>query len=156
MGLDTTPEFYDNATDGNDFTNAKSPWADYMHMNAIALDPKDGNLIVSFRHQDHFVKLDRHTGAVLWRLGGKNDSFGLTPAQAFSHQHFGRTHDDGTLTIFDNGNAGQKTRLLSFKLDEAARAVSRFDAATPDDRYSYAMGSYRSSTRRRTSSAGAP
>lgn len=136
------PEFYDNASDGNDFANAGAANADYMHMNALCIDPADQNVIVSFRHQDQIVKLDRHTGAVLWRLGGKNGDFPLTDEERFSHQHFVRLNADGTLSCFDNGNARQKTRLLTFRLDEAARTVTGFSADTPESRYSFAMGSY--------------
>lgn len=136
------PEFYDNASEGNDFVNSSAANADYMHMNSVCIDPADQNLIVSFRHQDQVVKLDRHTGQVIWRLGGKNGDFPLTDAQRFSHQHFARLNADGTLSLFDNGNAWRKTRLLTFRLDEAAKTVTSFSAAEPESRYSFAMGSY--------------
>jgi hypothetical protein len=136
------PEFYAGASDGDDYANAEHPWADYMHMNAVEVDPTDGNLIVSFRHQDQVVKLDRRSGAVMWRLGGRSSDFPLTDAQRFSHQHFARRNADGTLSLFDNGNASQRTRLLTFTLDEAGRTVADFAASEPEARYSPAMGSY--------------
>ncbi|MDB5097133.1 MAG: hypothetical protein JWM80_1554 [Cyanobacteria bacterium RYN_339] len=134
------PEFYANASDGNEYTNATVPCADYMHLNSVYIDPNDGNLIVSFRHQDQVVKLDRKSGAILWRLGGKNGDFPLADAQKFSHQHFARQNADATLTLFDNGNALGASRLQSFKLDEAAKAVTAYDAFAPESRYSVAMG----------------
>ncbi|HEY9721657.1 MAG TPA: aryl-sulfate sulfotransferase, partial [Oscillatoriaceae cyanobacterium] len=135
------PEFYANSSDGNDFTDGTKPIADYMHMNSVCVDPKDDDLIVSFRHQDQIVKLDRKTGAILWRLGGRDGDFPLTPDQRFSHQHYVRVQPDGSLTLFDNGNASQHTRLLTFKLDETAHSVTSFQAIDPS-RYTVAMGSY--------------
>jgi hypothetical protein len=115
---------------------------DYMHLNSIVIDPKDDNLIVSFRHQDQVVKLDRKTGTILWRLGGKNSDFPLTEAQTFSHQHMAQLYPDGSLAIFDNGNASERTRLLTFVLDEATHTVKSFDAFEPEARYSAAMGGF--------------
>jgi hypothetical protein len=105
--------------------------SDYLHLNSIDLDPADGNFVVSFRHASSIAKIDRHTGQILWTLGGKEDQFGLTPDQLFSMQHHVRMHPDGTMTVFDNGNGtggkgAHQTRILSFKLDEANRAVSAF------------------------------
>ena len=47
---------------------------DYIHINGIAIDD-DGNLLLSARHTSTVYKLDRHTGAVIWRLGGKKSDF---------------------------------------------------------------------------------
>jgi hypothetical protein len=142
MEWDSTkfPEFLANASDGNAYANDAN--ADYMHMNSVAIDPADNNLIVSFRHQDQVCKLDRKTGQILWRLGGKTSDFPLTDEQRFSHQHFARITADGTLTLFDNGNATQKSRLLTFKLDQATRQVTSFKVAEPEARYSAAMGNF--------------
>ncbi|MBU6428087.1 MAG: arylsulfotransferase family protein [Cyanobacteria bacterium REEB65] len=136
------PEFYANASDGNDYTDKAQPDADYMHMNSICVDPRENNLIVSFRHQDQIVKLDRTTGAIMWRLGGKDSDFALTTAQQFSHQHYVRMAADGTLTVFDNGNAAQQTHLLAFKLDETSKTVTSFQDSTHETRYTPAMGSF--------------
>jgi hypothetical protein len=138
----TVPAFYDNASDGNDYTNASTAIADYMHMNAVCIDPRDQNLVVSFRHQDQLIKLDRHTGRIMWRLGGKDGDFPLGAGQPFSHQHFARVADDGSISLFDNGNATSRTRLLTFHLDEATHSVTGFASVEPESRYSFAMGSY--------------
>jgi hypothetical protein len=117
------------------FDNTYGPGSlsDYVHLNSIDIDPADGNFVVSLRHCSSIAKLDRHTGQILWTLGGKEDQFGLTTDQAFSMQHHVRTHPDGTITVFDNGNANDdgtpahQTRVLSFLLDETNHQVTSFD-----------------------------
>jgi hypothetical protein len=109
-----------------------SSLSDYLHLNSIDIDPADGNFVVSFRHASSIAELDRHTGQILWTLGGKEDQFGLTGDQVFSMQHHVRMHPDGTMTVFDNGNAdddgsvAHQTRILSFTLDQANHQVSAF------------------------------
>jgi hypothetical protein len=101
---------------------------DYLHLNSITIDPADGNFIVSFRHTSSIVKIDRHSAAILWTLGGMEDQFGLTGAQVFSFQHHVRVQADGSLTVFDDGNneTPEQTRVLSFVLDEVNHKVTSF------------------------------
>ena len=53
------------------------PAVDWLHVNAVALSPGDGNLILSIRNQDWVVKVDYRDGAgdghVVWRLGQGGD-----------------------------------------------------------------------------------
>jgi hypothetical protein len=103
---------------------------DYLHMNSIDVDPSDGNFIVSFRHTSSIVKIDRHTAAILWTLGGTEDQYGLTSGQVFSFQHHARMQPDGSMTVFDDGNNNlpqMQTRVLSFVLDQVNHKVTSFD-----------------------------
>jgi hypothetical protein len=91
------------------------PAVDWLHVNAVALSPADGNLILSIRHQDWVVKIDYRSGAgdghVVWRLGQGGD-FALNsadPTAWFSHQHNAHYIDDHTLILFDNGNTRRAT-----------------------------------------------
>ena len=91
------------------------PAVDWLHVNAVALSPADGNLILSVRHQDWVVKIDYRNGAgdghVVWRLGQGGD-FALAsagPNAWFSHQHNAHYIDDHTLILFDNGNTRRAT-----------------------------------------------
>jgi hypothetical protein len=91
------------------------PAVDWLHVNAVALSPTDGNLILSVRHQDWVIKIDYRNGAgdghVIWRLGQGGD-FALnsaSPTAWFSHQHNAHYIDDHTLILFDNGNTRQAT-----------------------------------------------
>src|SRR6266540_329961 len=49
---------------------------DYFHVNSIDVDA-DGNLLVSARNTHAVYKLERRTGEILWRLGGKRSDFTL-------------------------------------------------------------------------------
>lgn len=75
---------------------------DYLHLNSIAVDT-DGHLLVSARHTSTVYKIDRKSGAVIWRLGGKKSDFAMGPGATFNFQHDARRHEDGTITVFDNG-----------------------------------------------------
>lgn len=83
---------------------------DWTHSNSVDYDPKDGNLILSVRHQSWVVKIayenGRGDGHVVWRLGREGD-FELThggPEDWFSYQHDANYLLDGRLAIYDNGN----------------------------------------------------
>ncbi len=79
---------------------------DYFHLNSIDIEP-DGNLLISARHTCALYKIDRTTGAVIWRLGGKRSDFTMGPGAAFYWQHDARRQPDGTITIFDDGSNGK-------------------------------------------------
>jgi hypothetical protein len=76
---------------------------DYFHVNSVDVD-RDGNLIVSGRNTWTIYKVDRHTGAVIWRLGGAHSSFRLAPRTYWAFQHDVRVqaHNDLYITLFDN------------------------------------------------------
>ncbi|GLY04961.1 hypothetical protein Acsp01_53400 [Actinoplanes sp. NBRC 101535] len=100
---------------------------DYLHPNSVSLDA-DGNLLFSARHTWGLYKVDRASGEVLWRLGGKKSDFQVDERSSFSWQHDFQRRSDGTYSIFDNG-AGitverAYSRGLIFTLDEKAKTVT--------------------------------
>ncbi len=131
------PELY--SMSNYDYHSA--PFADYAHFNSMIVDPKDQNLIVSFRHLDAILKIERYTGKILWILGGKKDQFNLNSQQVFSHQHYAQLTPSGSLTIFDNGNAKNLTRILEFHLDEANKKVRDFASFSCNNYFSPYCGS---------------
>src|SRR5829696_2007346 len=78
------------------------PGLDYFHANSIEVD-HDNNLLVSARQTFTVYKIDRNTGEIIWRLGGKNSDFEMGPGTRFAFQHDARRQRDGTISIFDNG-----------------------------------------------------
>jgi hypothetical protein len=103
---------------------------DHFHVNSVDIDD-DGNLLVSARHTDTVYKLDRRTGEVLWRLGGKRSDFSLGPGARFGAQHDARRQPDGTLTLFDNSNPPQtrkQSRAIRLRLDMGAMRATLVDA----------------------------
>jgi outer membrane protein assembly factor BamB len=101
---------------------------DPFHLNSVTLD-RDGNLLVSARHANAIYKLDRRTGELIWRLGGKRSDFELAPGAEFALQHDAERRADGAITLFDNvaedlPARGRRSRALALRLDEAAGTAS--------------------------------
>jgi Arylsulfotransferase (ASST) len=106
--------------------SAGTAW-DYIHINGIALDD-DGNLLLSARHTSTVYKLDRHTGEVIWRLGGKRSDFRFGPDAAFSFQHNAVATGSNTIRIFDNEVNPKPvmpwSRVIWLKLDPSAKTAT--------------------------------
>ncbi len=77
------------------------PW-DYFHINSIQPLP-GGKLLVSARHTWAVYEIDKRSGKVLWRLGGKRSSFAMGRGTYFEWQHDAQLQPNGTLTLFDDG-----------------------------------------------------
>ncbi len=122
------PELYGESVENNNFSDSVNT-LDYMHMNSLCIDPNDNNIICSFRNLNEIIKINRTTGAIMWRLGGKHSDFPLTADEQFLRQHYARFTDNGqTLIFIDNGDAILRpySRILEFKLDENAKTVTSF------------------------------
>ncbi|HMI61562.1 MAG TPA: aryl-sulfate sulfotransferase [Puia sp.] len=135
--------FYANSVEGNNYADSTAA-QDYMHMNAMYIDSADNNIVCSFRNQNQILKINRSTGAILWRLGGKNSDFPLYSDQVFLRQHDpSLTDNNQTLLIFDNGEATLRpeSRILEFKLDEKNKKVISFKSFTIPEPFTYFMGS---------------
>jgi hypothetical protein len=101
---------------------------DPFHLNSIDLDA-DGNLVLSARHTNAIYKIDRDTGDVVWRLGGKRSTFTTPRGATFKLQHDARVQPDGTLTLFDNvaedlPARGRRSRGMALELDPEQRTAS--------------------------------
>jgi hypothetical protein len=125
------------------------PGLDYFHANSIEVD-HDNNLLVSARQTFAVYKIDRNTGEIIWRLGGKKSDFKMGPGTRFSFQHDARRQRDGTITIFDNGTtvfhanvpkAVEESRGIVLELDEEQMSASLLREYThPDKQYADAAG----------------
>jgi hypothetical protein len=125
------------------------PGLDYFHVNSIEVD-HDSNLIVSARQTFTVYKIDRNTGEVMWRLGGKKSDFEMGPGTRFAFQHDARRQPDGTITVFDNGTtifhdnvpeAVEESRGIVLELDEEQMNASLVHEYThPDKQYAHASG----------------
>jgi hypothetical protein len=135
--------FYRNSVTGNVFTNTDTA-QDYVHLNSMAIDPRDNNLIVSMRSQCQIIKINRQTGAVMWRLGGKNSDFKLTSNEIFLFQHHASLTDNNqTLLLFDDGDAKLRafSRVDEFQLDEVNKMVDDFKTFNIPEPFTAIMGS---------------
>jgi hypothetical protein len=112
---------------------------DYVHLNSIAVDT-DQNLLVCARNTHAIYKLDRSSGEIIWRLGGKRSTFAIEPTATFGWQHDARRQLDGTITIFDNG--ATVSRALVLNVDERHhRATLRHAYVHPANLYAVSQGS---------------
>jgi hypothetical protein len=125
---------------------------DWLHSNAVAWSPTDGNLVVSIRNQDWVIKIAYENGTgdghVIWRLGQDGDFTidSADPYPWFSHQHNAHFIDDQTMVLFDNGNTrrlefpGSNSRGQVLTIDEHAHTVTPVLTADLGN-YSLAVGS---------------
>jgi len=122
---------------------------DYFHLNSIEIDG-DTNLIISARETSAVYKIDRKSGEVMWRLGGKHSDFEMGPGTRFAYQHDARRQNDGAITIFDNGDTVfengtpkvvEESRGIVLELDEERmRATLVREYTHPDKQYAHAAG----------------
>ncbi|MGH8988198.1 MAG: arylsulfotransferase family protein [Acidimicrobiales bacterium] len=97
-----------------------------VHLNSIDVLP-DGNLLVSARHTWTVYKIDRASGEILWRLGGKKSDFSLGTGAHFAWQHDARWHSGNVLSMFDNESAppeASQSRGLVVHVTEGKKAVT--------------------------------
>jgi len=118
---------------------------DWTHANAVEFD-QDGNILLSLRHFNEITKIDRTTGNILWRLGGKQNQFTfLNDTIRFSGQHDIRRASPTTVSLFDNGQYTTPpiARGLEYMLDETNKTASLvWDYIYDSLMYSVACGSH--------------
>ena len=116
---------------------------DYVHGNAIDLD-SDGHVLISSRHLDEITKINRQTGEIIWRWGGKHNEFTfIDDTIGFSHQHNIRRISNGHYTIFDNGNFHSPpfSRALEYSLDQTNKTATLvWQYRDTPDIFAFAMG----------------
>jgi hypothetical protein len=142
---------------------------DWAHANGIAYDSGDNSYVISVRHQDALIKVDRETAALKWILG-THANWGerwqdllLTPGDGLAwqyHQHDPSVTPDGNFMVFDNGNnrtvpfdrpvppAQNRSRAVEFAVDAEAKTVEQVwsygDDEEADPVYSnFVSGAYR-------------
>jgi hypothetical protein len=103
------------------FENLQASSIDYVHMNSVALD-YDGHILASCRNTSQCIKVNRHTGELMWVLGGVQSSFQFIndPDQNSYQHHFRAVPDNPNhYTFFDNGNKKDPpySRAVEFKID---------------------------------------
>jgi hypothetical protein len=99
---------------------------DYFHINSVG-ETSDGNLLISGRNTSALYKVDRGSGDIIWRLGGKKSDFSFANSDAQFHwQHDGRAWSDTLYSVFDNGanSSEARSRGLVLNVNESAKTVS--------------------------------
>ena len=119
-------------TDAGPFVDLTDSIIDYVHGNGIEMD-SDSTLLISCKNMEEITKIDRNTGDIIWRLGGKNNQFDyVNDTLGFSVQHNIRKLPSGNISLFDNGSKHPDPKFssaLEYNLDEVnlkATLVKRF------------------------------
>jgi len=101
----------DNLTSLNDH-------GDYMHFNSFEIDPKDGNLLVSYRNQCAILKINRETSELMWKCGGINSDFKIADDETFHYQHSITITKEGHLLLFSNGFTDENAHIKEYEYNE--------------------------------------
>ncbi|UNX54942.1 arylsulfotransferase family protein [Georgenia sp. TF02-10] len=123
------------------------PRFDYFHLNSIAVDD-DSSLLLSARHTCAVYDIDRVTGSVHWRLGGRESDFALGEGAGFLKQHDARRGADGSITLFDNGGTcgpttRESSRGLVLDVDESAMTAELVrEYPHPEGLFAESQGSF--------------
>lgn len=114
------------------YTPASPEPMDYFHVNSVALWD-DHSLLISGRNTWAVYRVDRRSGAVIWRLGGKKSDFRIGKGANFEWQHHVRRVGPTAMTVFDDAAVPveeRQSRALVLRVDESARRVSLTRAYT--------------------------
>ncbi len=99
---------------------------DYFHVNSIA-EEANGDLVVSARNTWTVYRIDRASGTVIRRIGGKRSDYSLGPGARFAWQHDARPQPGNRLTIFDDEaspSEASQSRAILLQLDPQTRRAS--------------------------------
>jgi hypothetical protein len=126
------------------YTPGQTTPYDYFHINSVKLDT-DGNILISSRHTWTVYKVNRTTGALIWRLGGKESDYALGTGLPFAWQHDVEAVDSQTLRIFDNESDGVPvlpySRVIWVNHNDTAMTASVVQSLVhPDNLSVYAEG----------------
>jgi hypothetical protein len=110
--------------DGDGKTSATA--FDAYHLSSIDFD--SDSLYVSARNTHAVYKIDRSSGTVQWRLGGRKSDFTIAKDAAFAWQNHFRLRPDGTASLFNNRSRTQVTGVRSaaflLNIDTDTKAVT--------------------------------
>jgi hypothetical protein len=144
--------------------SASTPW-DWFHVNAVKPDGRN-HLVIDARNTWTAYQINRHTGAIDWKLGGKNSSFTLQAADGqvlnddgkiFAWQHDAEAQGHGIYTVFDNEAAGAAntgtgvsselpySRAVTIRIDRRAGTATLIDSADqPESQLASSQGNTQS------------
>lgn len=129
---------YNDLFDNNPYTKG---W-DWQHGNSAAFT-HDGNIAYSFRFLG-VGKINRNTGKIMWKLGGKHPTIPVPKGGEYYLQHDFREIAPDVYSVFSNGGKGDRPcRALVYRVNEEtlkAELVRKYEPANPV--LSISLGSY--------------
>jgi hypothetical protein len=138
-------------TDATSKINLTQKYIDLTHVNSMDVD-ESGNVLISLRHYDQIIKINRQTGNIIWKMGGSesngnqftfvNDT--VDGFFGFSHQHTAMFLGNGNILLYDNGNLRepQYSRAVEYSIDEVKMTATKvWEYRYSPDIYQPSMGS---------------
>lgn len=89
---------YEPASSASETSNI---W-DVYHLNSIGLTDKESDILVSGRNTWTIYRINKPTGNIIWRLGGKQSDFTIGVGASFSWQHDARFLPNNIISLFDD------------------------------------------------------
>lgn len=86
-------------------TSSGNIW-DAYHLNSIGLTDNLDEILVSGRNTWTLYKINKTTGNIVWRLGGKQSNFTIQSGAEFSWQHDARFLPNNLISLFDDNSDG--------------------------------------------------
>ena len=106
-----------NITDTDPEFDLTLPIIRYCHINSIEVVDVN-NMMISIRHFNEITGINRKTGKIKWRLGGKKNQFTNDDPRKLYHQHDARFLGNNLISIFDNGDYNtSNSRAVFYQLD---------------------------------------
>jgi len=135
---------YKDLTDNNPFTRG---W-DWQHGNSAGFTD-DGNIIYSFRFLG-VGKINRQTGKIMWKFGGKSPTIPVPAGGEYYLQHDFQEIAPNVYSLFSNGNKksnshknSQPCRALVYYIDENRLSAKTLRIYEPDTTvFSISLGNY--------------
>ncbi len=130
-----------NFWDSRGYEHVEGGTFDWSHSNSVTYDSTDNSIIISVRHQDAVIKIDRVTGELVWILGNPRNWKGKHARKLLKpigrphwpyHQHAVEMTPHGTLLMFDNGNYQAMPFSQKLPANENQSRVVEFRVNTGD------------------------
>lgn len=104
---------------------------DAFHLNSIGLTDDVNDILVSGRNTWTIYKINKPTGSMVWRLGGKQSSFTIASGAEFSWQHDARFLPNNLISMFDDNSdnssdPGPPSHGLILQLDFNTMTASEY------------------------------
>ncbi len=77
---------------------------DVYHLNSIGLTDSVDDIILSSRSTWTIYRINKPTGNIVWRLGGKSSDFTIASGGTFSWQHDARFLPNNLISLFDDNS----------------------------------------------------
>ena len=84
-------------------TSSNNIW-DAYHLNSIGLTDNVDDILVSGRNTWTIYRINKPTGNIVWKLGGKQTSFTIESGGEFSWQHDARFLPNNLISMFDDNS----------------------------------------------------